>query len=127
MDQTDLFELRLASQPSLSPQFDFPSTTMPSSSAEVGCTARLRGRVHRLSVPAAVREKIGPEACQGLEMMFADTYALANESFERRVEIETAKIQLTIANLRFEMVKWVFLFWVSELAAVAGIVFAIVR
>jgi len=60
-------------------------------------------------------------------MMFADTYALANESFERRVEIETAKIQLTIANLRFEMVKWMFLFWVSELAAIAGIVFAIVR
>ena len=60
-------------------------------------------------------------------MMFADTCALANESFERRVEIETAKIQLTIANLRFEMVKWMFLFWVAELAAIAGIVFAIVR
>jgi hypothetical protein len=59
--------------------------------------------------------------------MFADAYALANESSDRRVEIETAKIQLTIANLRFEMVKWMFLFWAMELAAIAGIVFAIVR
>ncbi len=60
-------------------------------------------------------------------MMFADAYTLANESSDRRLEIETAKIQLTIANLRFEMVKWMFLFWVAELAAIAGIVFAIVN
>jgi hypothetical protein len=60
-------------------------------------------------------------------LMFADAYTLANDSFERRLEIETAKIQLTIANLRFEMVKWMFLFWVAELAAIAGIVFAIVK
>jgi hypothetical protein len=60
-------------------------------------------------------------------MMFADAYTLANESFERRLEIEAAKIQLTIANLRFEIVKWMFVFWAAELAAIAGIVFAIVK
>ena len=60
-------------------------------------------------------------------MMFADAYTLANESFERRLEIETGKIQLTIANLRFEMVKWMFFFWAAELAAIAGIVFAILK
>ena len=60
-------------------------------------------------------------------MMLADVYALANESSDRRFEIETAKIQLTIANLRFEMVKWMFLFWVAELAAIAGIFLAIVK
>ncbi len=59
--------------------------------------------------------------------MFADAYVFANESFERRLEIETGKLQLAIANLRFEMVKWMFLFWAMELAAIAGIVFAIVR
>jgi hypothetical protein len=59
--------------------------------------------------------------------MFADAYTLANESFERRLEIETSKIQLTIANLRFETVKWMFVFWAAELAAIAGIVFAIVK
>ena len=59
--------------------------------------------------------------------MFADAYTLANESFERRLEIEAAKIQLTIANLRFEMVNWMFVFWAAELAAIAGIVFAIVK
>ena len=60
-------------------------------------------------------------------MMFADAYTLANDSFERRLEIETVKFRLTVAELRFEMVKWMFLFWAAELAAIAGIVFAIVK
>jgi len=83
--------------------------------------------MHRPKVPREVGDKLGPDAAEGLETMFADSYALANESFERRLEIETGKLQLAIANLRFEMVKWMFLFWAMELAAIAGIVFAIVR
>ena len=83
--------------------------------------------MHRSTVPVAVREKLGPEGSEGLEMMFADAYTLANESFERRLEIETNKLQLAIANLRFEMVKWMFLFWAAELAAISGIVFTIVN
>jgi hypothetical protein len=82
-----------------------------------------RGRVHGAKDTFVHR----PKGSEGLEMMFADAYTLANESSDRRIEIETAKIQLTIANLRFEMVKWMFLFWVAELAAIAGIVFAIVN
>jgi hypothetical protein len=83
--------------------------------------------VHTLQVPATVREKFGADAAEGLEMMFADAYTLANESFERRLEIETSKVQLAIAHLRFEMVKWMFLFWVAELAAISGIVLTIVK
>ena len=83
--------------------------------------------VQRPKIPPAIREKLGLDGSEGLEIMFADAYALANESSDRRLEIETAKIQLTIANLRFEMVKWMFLLWVAELAAITGIVFAIVK
>lgn len=60
-------------------------------------------------------------------MMFADAYTLANESFERRLEIETGKIRLSIAELRAEMIKWMFVFWAAQLAAVGGIVFTIVK
>jgi hypothetical protein len=83
--------------------------------------------MHRSTIPLAVREKLGPDGSEGLEMMFADAYTLANESFERRLEIETSKLQLAIANLRFEMVKWMFLFWAAELAAITGIVFTIFK
>jgi hypothetical protein len=83
--------------------------------------------VHRPKIPPAIREKLGPEGSEGLEMMFADAYTLENESFERRLEFDTAMIELTIANLRFEMVKRMFVFWAAELAAIAGIVFAIVK
>ena len=79
------------------------------------------------TIPRDVREKLGVEASEGLETMFADAYTLANESFERRLDIETGKLHLAIANLRCEMVKWMFLFWAMELAAMGGIVFAIIR
>src|SRR5213592_2824881 len=98
---------------------------MPSSSR--GRVRALEFRVHRPKIPSAVREKLGPEGSEGLEEMFADAYTLANESFERRLEIETGKLHLAIANLRFEMVKWMFLFWALELAAIGGIVFAVVK
>ena len=60
-------------------------------------------------------------------MMFADAYTLANESFERRLEIEAGKFRLTVAELRFEMVKWMFFFWAAELAAIGAIIFAIMK
>lgn len=83
--------------------------------------------MHRSTIPLAIREKLGPEGSEGLQSMFADAYTLANESFERRLEIEASKLQRAIANLRFEMVKWMFLFWAAELLAISGIVFTIVK
>jgi hypothetical protein len=101
---------------------------MPSSSAEVACAGVFEIDVmHRPDTPSTVREKLGTDGTEGLEKMFADAYVLANESFERRLEVETGKLHLAIANLRFEMVKWMFLFWAMELAAIGGIVFAVVK
>jgi hypothetical protein len=52
----------------------------------------------------------------------------ASERFERRLAEETGKIRLDIAGvreemgtLRFDLLKWSFLFWIGELAAMAGI------
>ena len=100
---------------------------MPSSSR-----GRVRVRlyevcVHPPKVQTAVREKLGPDGSEGLEAMFADAYTLANESFERRLEIEAGKFRLAVAELRFEMVKWMFFFWAAELAAIGGIIFAIMK
>lgn len=84
-----------------------------------------------LLVPPPLREKLDDEASEGLVMMFAEAHKLATESFERRLdarlEIETAKHRLAIADLRFELLKWMFLFWVSQLAAFLGALFAIVK
>ena len=83
--------------------------------------------MHRRKLLIAIRDKLGPDGSEGLESMFADAYTLANESFERRLEIEAGKFRLAVAELRFEMVKWMFFFWAAELAAIGGIIFAIMK
>jgi hypothetical protein len=83
--------------------------------------------VDTLQVPAPLRDKLGDSASEGLVMMFADAHKLAAESFERRLELETAKFHLAIANLRFDVLKWLFLFWVSQLAASVSILIALLK
>jgi len=80
-----------------------------------------------LGVPASVREKIGIEAADDLVMMFADAHRLATESFERRLGTEMAKLRLEVADLRFELLKWSFLFWIVEVAALAGVLAVMLR
>ena len=78
-----------------------------------------------LSVPGPVRLKLGDAAADGMTDMFADAYTLATESFERRLSDELAKLRLeiaaTLANLRSDVLKWCFLFWIGQLAALTAI------
>lgn len=84
-----------------------------------------------LQVPVPVRERLGDPASESLSMMFADAHRLATESFERRLdarlETEMSKMRLSISDLRFELLKWLFLFWVGQLAAFTGLLFAVVK
>ena len=78
-----------------------------------------------LIVPVSVRLKFGDNATDGLVEMFADAHALATESFERRLSDELAKTRFEfekhLANLRAELLKWCFLFWLGQVATIAGI------
>ena len=53
--------------------------------------------------------------------MFADAHRMAMESFERRLAGERATFRLEmverLADLRFELLKWSFLFWIGQMAA----------
>ena len=59
--------------------------------------------------------------------MFAEAHKMATESFERRLAEETAKLRLDMANMKFELVKWNFLFWIGQLAAMTGILSLMLR
>jgi hypothetical protein len=78
-----------------------------------------------LIVPASVRLKVGDAAADGLMDMFADAHALAAASFERLLTDELAKTRFEfekqLANLRAELLKWCFLFWLGQVATIAGI------
>ena len=74
-----------------------------------------------LLVPRPLRDGLGDAASDGLVMMFADAHRIATESFERRLTDETAKLRLDMADMKFELIKWNFLFWIGQLAALTGI------
>lgn len=52
---------------------------------------------------------------------------MATERFERRLIDETAKFRVEMAKYRFEVIKWMFLFWLGQIAAMAAIVNFLVR
>ncbi len=46
---------------------------------------------------------------------------VVTERFERRLIDEAAKLRVEIAKDRFEVLKWMFLFWIGQLAGMAAI------
>jgi hypothetical protein len=80
-----------------------------------------------LVVPLPVRDKLGAPGADGLVTMFAEAHRIATESFERRLAEETAKLRLDMANMKFELVSWNFLFWIGQLAAMTGILSLMLR
>ena len=74
-----------------------------------------------LTVPAPVRERLGNPGSEGLMTMFADAHRLAIESFERRLSEETSKLRLDMADLKFDLLKWSFLFWIGQVAVIISV------
>lgn len=74
-----------------------------------------------LTVPLPVREKLGNTGADGLMTMFADAHRLAVDSFERRLAEETAKLRLDMADLKFDLLKWSFLFWIGQVAVIISV------
>ena len=84
----------------------------------------MESTVDTLAVPAPVREKLGDAGSDGLVTMFSDAHRIATESFERRLseEIWTFRLEMVerISDLRFDILKLNFLFWIGQLAALMG-------
>jgi hypothetical protein len=63
--------------------------------------------------------------------MFAEANRLATERLERTIrEVEERfdrELSQKIADLRFDLLKWNFLFWVTQLAAIVGILNVMLR
>ena len=101
-------------------------------------------------VSAALRERLGRDAALGLvELLDAEqnkwsehVLSVAADRFERRLtgELSNLRIELKaefhqglaavrqeMANLRAELLKWSFLFWVGQLAAIAGLLALMLR
>lgn len=91
-----------------------------------------------LMVPAPLREKLGDAGSDGLVTMFAEAHRIGTEqldrriadvsaSFERKLAEETSKLRLDMTALKFDLLKWNFLFWVGQLAAMTAIMSLLLR
>ncbi len=85
-----------------------------------------------LIVPGPLRTKLGDSASEGLSEMFSLYHQIADDRFERRLTAEIGSLRLEmyqgfaglrqeIATVRVELLKWSFLFWAGQLAAIAGL------
>ena len=87
--------------------------------------------VDTLLVPAPLRERLGDAGSDGLVMMFAEANRIATERLEQTVrEVDERfdqRLNEKIADLRFDLLKWNFLFWVTQLAAIVGILNVMLR
>jgi hypothetical protein len=50
----------------------------------------------------------------------ADLLVLKSE-LEKKIEVEIAKIKVEISNVKAEIIKWMFLFWIGQLASLIAI------
>jgi hypothetical protein len=94
----------------------------------------------------ALREKLGDDAMSDLHALLADSgrqwkddvFTLAGERFERRLAAEIGALRVDMAKefaaLRVDMarqlvvvLKWSFLFWIGQVAAVGGMMAFLLR
>ena len=85
------------------------------------------------SVSPALRDRLGHEATIGLlefveseGMVWSDRMlSIGVERFERRLAEELAELRVTLVREihdgRVETFKWTFLFWIGQVAAIAGL------
>ena len=86
-------------------------------------------------LPPALGMRLGQDAARELdEMLDSDqrmwsesVLTLTTERFERRLIDEVAKLRVDLAKDRFEVLKWMFLFWIGQLAAMSAVMSFLLR
>jgi len=92
-----------------------------------------------ISIPRSLREKLGDEATEALTDVIKeidiearkDALALAEEKLERRLVEEMSKLRIEmhteLGNLKADMIKWMFIFWLGQIGVLSGIIFALLK
>nr|WP_027717401.1 hypothetical protein [Desulfovirgula thermocuniculi] len=95
----------------------------------------MNGMAIILHVPEALRAKLGEDgtrelvalldqAVRGLRENISETAA---ERLERRLTETKAELKTDMANLKADLIKWMFVFWLGQIAGVFGLLKLVVR
>ena len=82
--------------------------------------------VNTLRIYEELRAKLNDEPAKAI----ADVIEKSLEEYrENQKEFLVTKVEFreTIANLRAELIKWMFIFWVGQIGVITGILFAFFR
>jgi len=79
-----------------------------------------------------LREKLGDDGADALVAVIneatknqrEDIVAFVEEKFERRLAEEVGKLRQEIAEVKADIIRWMFLFWVGQIGVITGILFA---
>lgn len=88
-----------------------------------------------ITIPKILREKLSEEGAEALvevinksdERTKEDVLLFVEEKFERRLEVVNEKFERRLAEVRAEIIKWMFIFIFGQFWAIVGVLFAFFR
>jgi hypothetical protein len=88
-----------------------------------------------ITVPRPLREKLGEEGTDALVTLINEAgesnkkavVEVVEERFERRLTEEIGKLRTDMADLRANLIQWMFLSWIGQIGVLTGILFAFFR
>ena len=86
-----------------------------------------------ITIPRILQEKLTEEGADALVQILdkveehsqSRTLETAEGRFEKQLETVKAELKVEIANVEKHLVKWMFIFWIGQLASIVGILTAI--
>ena len=88
-----------------------------------------------IAIPKIIREKFGEDGAEALLELFTKisseskdtTLEIAEGRFEKRLIEEISSLRIELARTKADLIKWIFIFWVGQIGALTGILFAFFR
>ena len=80
-----------------------------------------------LLVPAPLRERLGDPGSDALVTTFAEAHRIAMGGVDRRLRQMEERFERRLSDLRCDLLKWNFLFWIGQLAAMTAILSLMLR
>jgi hypothetical protein len=88
-----------------------------------------------ITLPQILRDKLGEDGARALVDLpnqadgqtKVDVLTVVEEKFERRLIEEISKLDIKISETKADLIRWMFVFWMGQIGALLGILFAFFR
>lgn len=93
-------------------------------------------------MPESLRNALGEEASKDLISLFDQASKSAKENiletaadrierhltdFKAEVKVEIAGVKAEVSNVKADLIKWMFVFWIGQIAVLSGIIVALIK